>query len=242
MVDFGSIGVGTPVIRNFRLRNVGNMDLTGIAATITGTHSSDFSFAATPPDTLTPGAGFDLGVIFTAGGTGSRVARLRIASSDADENPFEITLIAAGLSHSEDWRLRYFGLIANDGVAADTADPDGDGLVNLLEYALGGDPLMAFSAPIPSVGMDDAGGRLELNFNRFTDRNDLTLVVEGADIIAGPWTGLARSSGGAAFVALVGGVGIAEAGTGLSRTVAVRDPFAASISARRFLRLRVTRQ
>jgi hypothetical protein len=242
VVDFGSIGIGTPVIRNFRLRNVGNLGLTDIVATITGANSSDFAIVSVPPDTIAPGAGFDLGVRFIAGGSGSRLAQLRIASSDADENPFEVALIATGLSLSEDWRLGYFGLIANEGVAADTADPDGDGLVNLLEYALGGDPSSAFSTPFPAVGMDAASGRLELKFNRFTDRTDLTLTVEGADNVAGPWTGLARSSGGSAFVALVGGVGIAEAGTGLSRTVAVRDPFVASSSLRRFLRLRVTRQ
>ena len=242
LIHFGSIGIGTPVIRNFRLRNVGNIGLTGIIATITGANSSDFSFAAIPPETLAPGETYDFGVRFTAGGGGSRSAQLSIASSDSDENPFEVALIATGLSISEDWRLGYFGLIENEGVAADIADPDGDELVNLLEYALGGDPLKALSTPIPNVGTDAASGRLELKFNRFTNRSDLTLVVEGADNVAGPWTGLARSSGGSAFVALVGGVGIAEAGTGLSRTVAVRDPFVASSSLRRFLRLRVTRQ
>ena len=242
LVDLGSIAIGTPVIRNFRLRNVGNLALTGVVATITGANSSDFAFASRPPETLAPGETYDFGVRFTAGGGGSRSAQLSIASSDSDENPFEVALIATGLSISEDWRLGYFGLIENEGVAADIADPDGDELVNLLEYALGGDPLKALSTPIPNVGTDAASGRLELKFNRFTNRSDLTLVVEGADNVAGPWTGLARSSGGSAFVALVGGVGIAEAGTGLSRTVAVRDPFVASSSLRRFLRLRVTRQ
>jgi sugar lactone lactonase YvrE len=242
MVDLGSIAIGKPVIRNFRLRNLGNLALTGVVATITGTNSSDFAFASIPPDTIAPGTSIDFGVRFIAGGIGSRMAQLSITSSDSDENPFEVALIATGLSLPEDWRLGYFGLIANEGVAADTADPDGDGLVNLVEYALGGNPLSASSAPIPAVGMDAASGKLELKFYRFTDRTDLTLTVEGADSLAGTWTGLARSSGGDAFVALIGGIAVFESGTGVGRAVVAIDQSVASSSLRRFLRLRVTRQ
>ena len=41
----------------------------------------------------------------------------------------------------EAWRFRYFGITQNAGLAADGVDADGDGQINLVEYALNGDPL-----------------------------------------------------------------------------------------------------
>ncbi len=45
------------------------------------------------------------------------------------------------------WRYQNLGTIANSGTAADTADPDGDGLTNLIEFAYGLNPL------VPSSGV-----------------------------------------------------------------------------------------
>jgi hypothetical protein len=41
------------------------------------------------------------------------------------------------------WRALYFGTTSNTGSAADGADPDGDGALNLDEYTAGTDPLDA---------------------------------------------------------------------------------------------------
>lgn len=47
----------------------------------------------------------------------------------------------------EDWRKQHFGVSAiNAGTAANTADPDGDGFNNMLEYAAGTNPRSAASA------------------------------------------------------------------------------------------------
>lgn len=40
----------------------------------------------------------------------------------------------------ENWRLANFGSIANSGMSADSADPDGDGQTNLQEFTAGTDP------------------------------------------------------------------------------------------------------
>ena len=47
----------------------------------------------------------------------------------------------------ETWRVAHFGFADNAGVGGDLADPEGDGLQNLLEYALGG---------IPTEGNDES--------------------------------------------------------------------------------------
>ena len=63
------------------------------------------------------------------------------------------------------------------------------------------------------------------------------LAVAVADSPGGPWTDIARSTGGNAFTALVTGTGIIETGTGDARQVTVTDP--ASTAPRRFMRLKV---
>ncbi len=50
-------------------------------------------------------------------------------------------------SQLDSWRQTRFGTMANIGTAADGADPDGDGLQNLFEYATGGDPSQGSTAP-----------------------------------------------------------------------------------------------
>ena len=80
----------------------------------------------------------------------------------------------------EDWRETWFGQIANSGQAADVADPDEDGLPNLVEYQLGRNPLVAddqafrFSAEEVFAGLEswtvqyalpsDAPGGIEFEF------------------------------------------------------------------------------
>jgi len=55
---------------------------------------------------------------------------------------FNLTVLTA----QETWRQQYFGTTANTGNAADSADPDGDGLTNMQEFGAGTNPLDAASA------------------------------------------------------------------------------------------------
>jgi hypothetical protein len=65
----------------------------------------------------------------------------------------------------DDWRLNHFGAAANNSlIAGDLADPDGDGLPNLLEYALGLDPLTPDTAGLPQEAV--ASGFLTLIYTR----------------------------------------------------------------------------
>ena len=61
-----------------------------------------------------------------------------------------------------DWRLAQFGVNGILGDPADAADPDGDGISNLLEFAMGTDP-KAFTAP-PVLQI--AGGSLVFPYQR----------------------------------------------------------------------------
>ena len=74
----------------------------------------------------------------------------------------------------EAWRMQHFDTITPAGDAADNADPDFDGINNLLEYALGGDPGSAHYAPRP-VG-EIAGSLFQITYLRAA--HDLTYQVE----------------------------------------------------------------
>lgn len=63
------------------------------------------------------------------------------------------------------WRQANFGIVSGTGNAADDADPDGDGLKNLLEYALNLPPNAASRVP---ANMQATGGNLEYTYTRGT--------------------------------------------------------------------------
>jgi hypothetical protein len=118
----------------------------------------------------------------------------------------------------EAWFLEKFGNHVTDLTAAFQADPDGDGLPNLLEYALAHAPLVADASPSSYVVQTDGTGRLQLGFLRH--RADLVYTVEASsDLLT--WTPIATDPGT------------------ISPTVpvVVSDP---TPGPRRFLRLRVT--
>lgn len=74
-----------------------------------------------------------------------------------------------------------------------SADSDGDGVSNLLEYALGGNPVSAASAPAPALGISNSGGTfLTFTFTRAT--NDTTYIVQGSSDLS-IWTDLTTNPG-----------------------------------------------
>lgn len=76
------------------------------------------------------------------------------------------------------WRMAYFGSAENDGPAADLADPDGDRIPNLIEYATGSHPTLPNGSPV-TADMDD--GHLAIIFQRARDATDVTYRVLAGD-------------------------------------------------------------
>jgi autotransporter-associated beta strand protein len=152
---------------------------------------------------------------------------------------------SAGLATSiAAWRHLHFGTVQNEGNAADTFDADGDGLSNLLEYALGSDPTSANATALPQVV--DSTDKLTITFSRNAFALDAVLSVWGSDdLTEGSWQEIARGTGGAAFTNVVDGVPtgavVNEMGSGASRSVVVSDLFHKQDPEhpKRFLRLQV---
>jgi hypothetical protein len=83
-------------VRTFTVRNSGTEDLTGLKPSFRGTHATDFVAANLGAESLAPGASTTFTVTFTPSAMGTRTAVLSIASNDANENPFEISLTGSG--------------------------------------------------------------------------------------------------------------------------------------------------
>lgn len=93
------------------------------------------------------------------------------------------------------WRTASFGPDADAQVSGDDEDPDGDSLVNLLEYAFGLDPNRADAArlPQPSRGEEE----LIYEFTHPEGQEDLVYGVEWSpSMSAGSWTAIPDTGGG----------------------------------------------
>ncbi len=138
------------------------------------------------------------------------------------------------------WKQLYFGYSLNGLASAnDLDDPDGDGLPNLLEYAMGGNPVQASTSPLSTLGT--SGARLTLAFTRDTTKTDVNVIAQGADEAGGPWSTLAQSTLGSSFTAIASGATVNESGTGTLRTVQVGDSYTLPDNnhPKRFLRVKV---
>lgn len=80
-------------------------------------------------------------------------------------------------SQHQAWRLTHFGTASETGDAANTADPDGDRLSNLIEYAFGLNPTSGRSSSL-AVGQLTAGGAYQLSFIQPSNVNDVVYGLE----------------------------------------------------------------
>jgi carboxypeptidase D len=100
------------------------------------------------------------------------------------------------------WRALYFGTTNNSGAAADNADPDGDGLPNLVEYALGLNPTHFDSSSelVPLIVQTDQAIWFGGSFPRDLNPTDLTLSFQSANSMpASAWSNLATFSYGSGW-------------------------------------------
>ena len=88
----------------------------------------------------------------------------------------------------DSWKRSRFTAVqrVTPAISSDLADPNANGFANLLEYALGNDPLGSNAPDLPEVGTDQAG-RLTLSFVRPLSASDINYFLEGADTLSGPW-------------------------------------------------------
>ena len=113
---------------------------------------------------------------------------------------------------------------------------DRDGLKNLIEYALVTNPILSGDHRL-NFGLQTYSGNDSLRsvFTRDPARNDITIRVEVASDLAGPWTTVAMSVLGAAMTG-EGVVSEIDLADGLKQ-VEVRDTISTTGSRQRFLKI-----
>jgi regulation of enolase protein 1 (concanavalin A-like superfamily) len=164
---------------------------------------------------------------------------LRLVADDGQVKTFDDVAITMPSAFGS-WRTAKFGALAGDSsVSGPEADPNGNGLANLIEYAFGTDPMASGASGIFQSKVED--GRLKLSFTRDTSAADVTITVQASDTLAGAWTDLARSAAGAPFAPLQAGISVRESGGGQVVDVELGDSYTINDPAqpRRFLRVLV---
>jgi hypothetical protein len=133
------------------------------------------------------------------------------------------------------WQNRYFtpAQLANSGTSGDLASPAGDGIPNLLKYALNLSPWEAGTGALPAAGIFNAGGisYLSLTYNALIGGSDITYIVE----VSGD---LQTWNAGPGYTTLVGQRNNAD---GVTESVTVSDLVPLGSASKRFIRLRVTK-
>lgn len=153
--------------REVTVENTGSALLTDLDVTLSGIYAGDFS--TTPlPTVLMPDDSATFTVSFThPGDAGERSALVHIASNDVSENPFIFPVTGEAWTALEEWRFAYFGNIADEGMGANSADPEGDQIPNLFEFAFGLQPgIINERSEVPWPAFSPDRSTLDVSFAR----------------------------------------------------------------------------
>ncbi len=111
------------------------------------------------------------------------------------------------LTPLETWRHSHFGTYLATGDAAPFADPESDGLDNVLEYLTGGDPNLPGTSPLSAASRD--GSQFSLTYRIDPDAIGVPWKFErSANLQAGSWTEFVPESN--ALIETVGGVEVRQ--------------------------------
>ncbi|MES2709580.1 MAG: choice-of-anchor D domain-containing protein [Verrucomicrobiota bacterium] len=167
--DFGitAAGGGT-VVRNFTISNSNPvpLNLTGTPkVTVTGANAGDFTVTGQPEAVVPASGGTTFQITFAPAAAGLRTAMVSIPGDDPHAGVYQFAIqgtgSSAGTSILDNWRTTWFG-----GATAGTGnleDFEGDGISNLLEFAMNTVPTSGSSgaASLEYTGTAAGGGILK---------------------------------------------------------------------------------
>ena len=155
------------------------------------------------------------------------------------------TLLTIVENPTQNWRYAHFGANANNpAISGDTADPDGDGVCNLIEYALACDPNSGTS--IPALQFKRVPGGYQLSFPRNATANDVTIILQSSPDL-NQWNTAMTYTAANGWIATAPNATAVETsltGTGVDQSVGVTltvPDLSAGATRQLFFRLDVTR-
>ena len=205
---------------------VGDTETAATALTVSVSSSNP---ALVPPGgVVIHGGGVARTVVVTPGANQAGTATVTLGVNDGATTTTTSFLVTVPGTPVQLWRQHHFGSVLASGAGADDADPDGDGVDNLLEYALGLDPGMgSVLAQRITADLAEVAGALHLRLAvaKNPAASEVGFSVEVSDDLANPasWTSAGT---------------VVEVDTGT--TLVVRDATPLGADNGRFLRLRVT--
>ena len=103
--------------------------------------------------------------------------------------PTTFTFFVEPLRPFESWQTNHWPVYGPDALVGPGADPDGDGVANLLEYAFNTNPLQAGVTNLPVYSLTNIAGTTyaALSFLRKKTATDLVYHPEAATNPSGPW-------------------------------------------------------
>ena len=199
--------------------------------TATGTPAPTFSATGLPAwASLNTSSGVLSGT--PPGVTGAPFAITITASNGAAPAAVQSFTLGVKMTYAG-WQSIHFGANAGQAsIAGDNADPDNDGLPNLVEYASGSDPLAASAAkaPVATLATNPADGLLHLTLTATLDASatDIIPVAEVSPDLQSWQTGPGYTEV------------VSDTSSNNIRTLVLRDTTPVTAAAR-YLRLRINR-
>jgi len=95
VIRFEAPATGSPVAKSFSIRNIGSGDLENLSVSFAGGNHAPFNLTQPGATSLSPTESTSFDITFTSPAAGSFTTELRIASNDADEDPFRIVIFGS---------------------------------------------------------------------------------------------------------------------------------------------------
>lgn len=146
------------------------------------------------------------------------------------------------LTPIDSWRHTKFGANAtNTAMTAATATPAGDGITNLLKYALAMDPLKVSTLGLPMPQVQTVNGKryLTLQFTHAASASDVTCTVQVSGK-ADTWNDGSHYGAGGDLSTNSFTTEVSRTSVNDIETIVVRDNIQADATPHRFMRLKVT--
>jgi hypothetical protein len=177
-VSFGSVQKGQLLSKEFVIRNDGTENLTGLALKISG--AKVFTATKLSVSSLKPGKTTSFTVKFKPTAAGKQTAKIKIASNDADENPFDLNFSGTGVTQASKKKKASLAAVANTLVAPSSVSiQTPEGAVSTVKDA-DGSKYLVLTAKKPA---DGSKVTVEVSSNLvdwYSGANHTTTLVDNA--------------------------------------------------------------
>jgi autotransporter-associated beta strand protein len=221
--------VDAPTINLAGILNVNNPN--NISSWLVGDTFDLFDWFTTPTGTFT-----SVNLPVLGGGLAWDTSNLYDSEGADPDLAGTIKVVSSGgLTPIETWRQAKFGSPANSGNGADGADPDKDGIVNVMEYGLNMNPNISSQVGLPTFSTPAGSG--VISFGRNLAATDVAYIVQASSNLT-TWTNLAtRAAGSGSWSSVAPGAVVTDPGSG---AVTVKDNVTVAAEPTRFMRVIVS--